>query len=152
MACQEELTHTNPSPNPTHSVAVKPAFPHTDINTITMQFRATNFIAALSTYICCLFPPPQLPILPNLVDRFDVYKCITIFHPSDPAASFPKSVDRLCAMPPVPAKGRSKVVPTCFDIVLVHASAADVNNNETVIFPFTKTLPTLNFKLLLMNH
>ena len=89
----EEPAHTDLSPQPTHSVAIKPAFPHTDFNTLTADFKATNFLAALSTFICHLIPPPALPILPNLVDHFDVYKCITILQPSNPAAGFPKSVD-----------------------------------------------------------
>ena len=87
--------HINPSAkssHPTHSVSIKPAFPHTDVNTLTTQFKATNFILALSTYIRRLIPPPALPVLPNLVDRFDVYKRITILRPSNPGAGFPKSV------------------------------------------------------------
>jgi len=115
-------------PTSTHSVAIKPAFPHTDFNTLTTHFKATNFIPALSTYIRRLIPPPALPVLPNLVDRFDVYKRITILQPSNPAAGFPNSVDRLRATPSVPEKGTSKAVPAHFDIVLVRV--ADVNENQ----------------------
>jgi Plavaka transposase len=112
----------------THSVAIKPAFPHTDINTLTTHFKATNFIPALSTFIRRLIPPPALPLLPNNVDRFDVYKRISILHPSNPSARFPKSVDRLRATPLVPANGRYKAVPAHFDIVLVHE--VDANENQ----------------------
>ena len=122
----EELTHGNLVS--THSVAIKPAFPDTDFNTLTTHFKATNFIPALSTFIRRLIPPPALPVLPNYVDRFDVYKRITIIRPSNPAAGFPKSVDRLCATPLVPANGRSKAVPAHFDIVLVRV--ADANENQ----------------------
>ena len=124
----EEPAHTNLSPHPTHSVAINPAFPHKDFNTLTTQFKATNFIPALSTYIRRLIPPPALPILPNLVDRFDVYKRITILRPSNPAAGFLTSVDRVRATPSVPAKGGSKAVPAHFDTVLVRA--ADINENQ----------------------
>jgi hypothetical protein len=124
----EEPVHTNLSSHPTHSVAIKPAFPHTDFNTLTTQFKATNFIPALSTYIRRLIPPPVLPNLPNLVDRFDVYKCITILQPSNPAAGFPKSVDWVHDTPSVSAKSGSKAVPTHFDIVLV--CTADVIENQ----------------------
>jgi len=112
----------------THSVAIKPAFPHTNFNTLTTQFKATNFIPALSTYIRRIIPPPALPILPNLVDRFDIYKRVTILQPSNPEAGFPKSADRVRATPLVPAKGVSKAVPAHFDTVLVRA--ADVNENQ----------------------
>ena len=74
----EEPAHTNDTPHPTHSVAIKPAYPHTDFNTLTTHFKATNFIPALSTFIRRLIPPPALPVLPNHVDRFDIYKRITI--------------------------------------------------------------------------
>jgi Plavaka transposase len=112
----------------THSVAIKPAFPHTDFNTLTTHFKATNFIPALSTFIRRIIPPPVLPILPNHIDHFDLYKRITILRPSNPAAGFPKSMDRLRATPSVPANGRSKAVPAHFDTVLVRV--ADANENQ----------------------
>ena len=97
-------------------------------DTLTTQFKANNFIQALSTYIRRLIPPPALPVLPNLVDRFDLYKRITIIRPSKAAARFPISVEQVHATPSVPAKGGSKAVPEHFDIVLVRA--ADVNENQ----------------------
>ena len=112
-----------------HSVALKPAFPHTDFTTLTTHFKAKNFIQALSTFIRRQIPPPALPVLPNNVDRFDVYKRITILHPSNPAAKFPKSVDRLRATPSIPANGRSKAVPAHFDIVLVNVADAEENHH-----------------------
>jgi hypothetical protein len=87
----EETAHTDLTP--THSVALNPAFPHTNVSALITQFKATNFISALSTYIRRLIPPPALPVLPNLVDRFDVYKQIRILRPSNPAAGFSNSVD-----------------------------------------------------------
>ena len=112
----------------TYSVAIRPAFPHMDFNTLTTHFKATNFIAALSTFIHRIIPPPVLPILPNHIDRFDVYKHITILQPSNTAARFPKSMDRLRATPSVLANGRSKAVLAHFDTVLVHV--ADANENQ----------------------
>ena len=126
----EETAHTDLTP--THSVALNPAFPHTNVSTLITQFKATNFISALSTYIRRQIPPPALPVLPNLVDRFDVYKQIRILQPSKPAAGFSNSVDRLRATPLVPEKGRSKAVPAHFDMVLVHVadSESDANVNQ----------------------
>ena len=88
---------------------------------LTTQFKATNFIPALSTYIHCLIPPPAIPVLPNHIDWFEIYKCITIHRSANPAAGFPESVDQLRATPLVPAKGRIKAVPAHFDTVLVQA-------------------------------
>ena len=122
-------SHTNLSPHPTHSVAIEPAFPHTDLNTIITQFKAINFISALSTYIRRQIPPPALPVLPNLVDCFDLYKRISILQPSNPSAKFPKSVHRLRATPLVPENGRSRAVPAHFDIVLVLESDANENHH-----------------------
>ena len=70
----EEPAHGNPSTQPTYSVAIKPAYPHINVNALATRFEATLFIPTLSTYIRHLIPPPALPILPNLVDQFDVYK------------------------------------------------------------------------------
>ena len=61
------------------------------------------------------------------MDRFDVYKRITILQPSNPTAGFPKSVDRVRATPSVPAQGRSKAVPAHFNTALVRS--ADVIEN-----------------------
>ena len=58
----------------THSVSVKPAYPHLGISTITTEFKATGFLSALTTYIRRAYPPPAQPLLPSAADRFDVYK------------------------------------------------------------------------------
>ena len=123
----EEPALTNLHPT-THSVAINPAFPHTDFNTLTTQFKASKFIQTLSTFIRRLIPPPALPVLPNHVDCFDVYKRISIIRPANPAARFPSYVDRLRATPSVPANGRTKEVPAHFDIVLVRE--VDANENQ----------------------
>ena len=129
----EEPAHSD-SPHSTvtssHSVAIKPGYPHMDVTALATQFKAIHFVSALSTYIRRLSPPPALPVLPNLVDHFDVYKCITILRPSNPAARFPKSVERLHATHSVPAKGQSKAVPAHFDMVLVRLADLDVNGNQ----------------------
>ena len=45
----EELAHL--SSRSIHSIAVKPTFPCTDVNTLATSFKATNFIPTLSIYI-----------------------------------------------------------------------------------------------------
>ena len=96
------------------------------VNALATRFVATTFIPTLSTYICRLISPPVLPVLPNVVDRFDVHIQLTILQPSNSAAGFPKSVDRLRA------KGRSKAVPAHFDTVLVRVADSDENQHTKV--------------------
>ena len=124
----DELEPAHLSSTPTISLAKTPAYPHTDLNSLTSKFKATNFLPALSTYIRRLIPPPARPILPNHVDHFDVYKRMTIVQPPNPAARLLRSVDRVRATPSVPGKRGSKPVPAHFDIVLFQAT--DVNGNQ----------------------
>jgi hypothetical protein len=110
-----------PSNLSTHSLSVRPAFPHMDINTLSTCFKAMNFVPTLSTYIHCLVPPPALPFFSSRVDQFDVYKHVTILQPPKMRAGFSNSVDRVRATPSIPAKGRSKAASAHFDTVLIHA-------------------------------
>ena len=119
--------------HPTHSIAIKPAFPHTDFNMLNTHFKATNFIPTLSTFIHCLIPPPALPVLPNHIDCFNVYRHIMVIQPSNPSARFPKTVDHLHATPLVPSNSRSKAVPAHFDIVLVCVAEANENHNRDIL-------------------
>ncbi|KDR65532.1 hypothetical protein GALMADRAFT_148604 [Galerina marginata CBS 339.88] len=105
---EEAAVHTAPicHPNPLTLLLSRPVFPHTDVNTLATSFKANNFIPILSTYFRRLIPPPALPVFPNIVDRFDVYK----------------------RTPLVPAKGRSKSLPAHFDTVF--ARMADAKENQ----------------------
>ena len=74
----EEPAHGNLSTQPTYSIAMKLAYLHTNVNALTICFEATSFIPTLSTYTYHLIPSPAFPILPNLIDQFDIYKQVTI--------------------------------------------------------------------------
>ena len=119
--------------HPTHSVAIKPAFPCMDFNTLTTHFKVTNFIPILSTFIHHLIPPPAFPVLPNHIDCFNVYRHIMVIQPSNTSARFPKTVDHLHATPLVPSNSRSKAVPAHFDIVLVCVAEANENHNRDIL-------------------
>ena len=69
-----------------HFLSVKPGFPHCDLNTITTLHKADNFTAALNTFIRSVHPPPELPVLPNSLDRFDLYKRLSIRHKPSPCS------------------------------------------------------------------
>ena len=109
-----------------HFLSVKPGFPHRDINTIMTLHKADNFTAALKTFIRRVYPPPAVPILPNSVDRYDLYKRLSIRHKPVPATQ-KVTVDRIRATPEVPAQARHKAVPAHFDTVLVRTE--DVNEH-----------------------
>ena len=57
----EEPAHTDLSPQSTHSITIKPAFPHTDFNTLTTDFKVLDYrdhhVTCLRTFICfyCMF-------------------------------------------------------------------------------------------------
>lgn len=58
--------------------SIVPAFPHLHVDDIMTQFIAPRFIYSLQHYILKHYPPPQKPLLPNMTDRFDLYKILTI--------------------------------------------------------------------------
>lgn len=57
------FSHWSPDSPIPHSTSIKPGFPHTNIDTITTEFKATKFIPALTTFICRVHPPPEMPVL-----------------------------------------------------------------------------------------
>lgn len=104
---------------PSHSVSVKPAYPHLAFSTITTDFKATGFLSALTTYIRRMYPPPALPLFPTTADRFDVYKRVNITHPSLAAVGMHAFVDRIRATPAISSDGRLSDVPAHFDMALI---------------------------------
>jgi hypothetical protein len=106
-------------PNSSHSVSVKPAYPHQSLSIITTEFKATGFLPALSTYIRRTYPPPALPMLPNTVDHFDLYKRLNIAQPPISAVGRQAFIDRIRATPRVSGRGRLSDVPAHFDMVLI---------------------------------
>jgi hypothetical protein len=116
----------------THFLSLKPGFPHSDINTITSLHKAENFTAALKTFIRCLHPPPAVPFLPNSVDRFDLYKRVSIRH-NPVLATRNVAADRIRATPEVPAHARLKAVPAHFDTVLVRTEEVNEHTKGTYL-------------------
>ena len=115
-----------------HFLSVKPGFPHCDLNTITTLHKADNFTAALNTFIRRVHPPPELPVLPNSLDRFDLYKRLSIRHKPVPATRN-VTVDRIRATPEVPAHARLKAVPAHFDTVLVRTEEVNEHTRGTYL-------------------
>ena len=115
-----------------HFLSVKPGFPHCDLNTITTLHKTDNFTTALKTFIRRVHPPPAAPVLPNSLDRFDLYKRLSIHHKPVPATQN-VTVDRICATPEVPAHARSKPVPAHFDTVLVRTEEVNEHTRGTYL-------------------
>jgi len=115
-----------------HFLSVKPGFPHCDLDTITTLHKADNFTSALKTFIRRVHPPPAVPVLPNSVDRFDLYKRLSIRHKPVPATQN-ITVDRIRATPEVPAHERSKAVPAHFDTVLVRTEEVNEHTRGTYL-------------------
>jgi hypothetical protein len=111
-----------------HSVSVKPAYPHISLSTITTEFKATGFLPALTTYIRRTYPPPALPMLPNTADHFDVYKRINVTQPGLSAVGRQGFVDRIRATPNISGRGRLSDVPAHFDLALIRVD--DESTNE----------------------
>ncbi|KAF8808413.1 Zn-finger domain-containing protein [Phlegmacium glaucopus] len=111
-----------------HSVSVKPAHPHLGLSTITMDFKATGFLSALTTYIRRAYPPPALLLFPTSADHFDVYKRVNIAQPSLAPVGQQEFIDRIRAMPAVSGCGRLSNIPAHFDIALIQAEDERSNN------------------------
>jgi len=122
----------------THSVSVKPAFPHINLTTITTDFKATGFLPALKTYIRRAYPPPALPMFPTTADHFDVYKRLNIFQPALAAVGRDSFVDRIRATPTVKGRGRLNDIPAHFDMALIRVE--DEMNNEATKGSFLEGL------------
>lgn len=108
-----------PSTPTSHSIAVKPAYPHIGLSTITTDFKATGFFTTLTTYIQRAYPPPALPLFPTAANRFDVYKQVNVPHHTLPTVGQQAFVDHIQATPAVSGCGCLSNVPAHFDMVLI---------------------------------
>ncbi len=112
-------------------VAAVPAFPRLAIDDIGLRFLAPQFLYSLQRYITRHYPPPAKPILPNLTDRFDLYKILTIPLPNLPTVGRYHQVNRIRGTPAVsPGPGRKEESPAHFDTVLVRCEE-EINNAYT---------------------
>jgi hypothetical protein len=129
-------------PSSSHSVSVKPAYPHQSVSTITTDFKATGFLPALTTYIRRTYPPPALPMLPNSADHFDVYKRVNVGQPPLTAVGQQSFIDRIRATPRVSGRGRLSDVPAHFDTALIQVE--DERTNEATKGSYLEGMYDLN--------
>lgn len=131
-----------------HTISIKPGFPHHDLATITHKFKATNFAPLLTTFIRRAYPPPKKPVLPNTTDRFDLYKVITIRRPDIKAAGRVKSVDRVRATPAFPGHIGKKDIEPHFDTVLVRTDVVNEVTQGTILQGMCPVTKPCNFSTL----
>ena len=113
-----------------YTLATKPGFPSLRIESIKSDFHAFKFLDCLSTYIRRLYPPPSIPVLPNTVDYFNLFKRLTISRTTLSAAGSSRLVNRIRTTPSInPGHSKAKSTTAHFDTVLVRTD--DMNNPHT---------------------
>ena len=109
-----------------YTLAAKPGFPSLRIDAIKSDFHACTFLDCLSTFIRRLYPPPSVPLLPNTLDFFNLFKRLTISRTSLPAAGSSLLVDRIRTTPKVTGdRSKAKSATAHFDTVLVQTDNRD---------------------------
>jgi len=106
LAATSTTTTTAGLPS-THHLPIQPGFPLTDIVTLTTRFFAINFVSALTKIIRRAYPAPAQPLLPNVTNKFDVYKHLSI-HLPNLAVEESKVLDRKQKTGRLLLTGRSK--------------------------------------------
>jgi Plavaka transposase len=117
-------------PAASHIIAKKPGFPHYDLATITTDFHAVDFLPLLTTFIRRAYPPPKTPVLPNNVDRFDLYKILSIRLPNLATVNRVGHLDRIRATPLVKGRAGRQDTNAHFDTILVRTGDSQGTDNE----------------------
>lgn len=100
-----------------YSLAKRPPYKNTTVDEIILNFGATDFISALSTFLRQNFLGTT--IIPSIHDRFDVYKQLVIKLPHNPYLSDHRRTDRVRTLPFVKANGRTPQRPAHFDTAII---------------------------------
>ncbi|KAJ7749355.1 hypothetical protein B0H14DRAFT_3096936 [Mycena olivaceomarginata] len=116
---ENAVTLATPSPItiPSYSIAKRPSYPDVTVTQLEMIHGASDFIPAFTRFI--RRDMPRCGILPNRHDRFAVFKQITIHLAKNRYLSATPRKARICATPPILARGRSPGTPAHFDTALI---------------------------------
>ncbi len=129
----EDFVDQSSVPNPNQvskfHMSIVPAFPRLYVDDIMARFIAPRFIYSLQRYILKHYPPPQKPLLPNMTDRFDLYKILTIPLPDLPTVGRLKQVNRIRVTPAVSTGKGTNFTPAHFDTILVRCEDERENLN-----------------------
>ncbi|KAJ3547086.1 hypothetical protein NMY22_g1793 [Coprinellus aureogranulatus] len=114
----------------THRLALQAPFPQLTISTITARY-ADNFLPALTRLFRRHHPPPSNVLYPNLLDRFDVFKQVSVSQV--PCAATGKSMTwaKIRAVPSLPTTNGRANSAARFDTALVWTADERDRNNAT---------------------
>ncbi|KAF5328932.1 hypothetical protein D9758_016819 [Tetrapyrgos nigripes] len=91
--------------------------------------NASRFLHALQTFL----QKHSCPIVPTALDRYDLYKQVSVRLPTIPYASKNDLVNIIRSAPPVPARGRRPAQPAHLDFALVRTGEVNPVTDRTVL-------------------
>lgn len=101
------------------SISEKAAFPNIPATRVVSEYQATNFVSDVCTYLKKACPTLPVQKMPTVLDRFDVFRQMTIYLPGTRETGNQEVTDRVkCAVATPPRPGSSSK-PARFDTVLV---------------------------------
>ena len=103
--------------NITYSLAKRPPHQNLTVEKLKQKFGTINFLPALSAFL--RHNLPATTIIPGDHDRFDAYKQIVIFIPSNRYLSEHIRADRVRTVPSVDSSGRALAKPAHFDTAFI---------------------------------
>ncbi|KAK6995614.1 hypothetical protein R3P38DRAFT_3329919 [Favolaschia claudopus] len=104
-------------PTTAYSIPKAPSYPDTTVAQLESVHGTVDFVPAFTQFIKKYFPHSQ--ILPNRLDRFAVYKQLSIILPRNRYIADKLRKSTVHATPAVRGRGRSSGSPAQFDTVLV---------------------------------
>ena len=91
--------------------------PDTSLRQLNKTYGASEFLPALAEFVHKAMP--SCTLTPNIMDRYDVYKNISVNYPGDPHGNVEMLTDRIRACPGRAAAGRRKAQPAHFDTAYI---------------------------------
>jgi Plavaka transposase len=120
-----------------YHLAQKATHPNASVSTITLNYKAPQFLSALMAYLSAS-RPVGLVVKPNERDRFDLYTQLTIRLPLDLAIDNDKAVIRMRATPGLPQKPGSPGRLEHFDTVFISVDKSQSNDTFSGMYSHSK--------------
>ncbi|TFY52652.1 hypothetical protein EVJ58_g9893 [Rhodofomes roseus] len=107
---QEKTRHT-------YAIAKHCPLPNVSLRYLLADHGASEFLPALTDFVQTELP--QGTLRPNQMDRYDVYKAISVTYPGDPHGDVPEHTDRIRAVVAKAGRGRKQAVAAHFDTAFI---------------------------------
>ncbi|KAH9926043.1 uncharacterized protein B0H18DRAFT_849248, partial [Fomitopsis serialis] len=91
--------------------------PNTSLRCLEAEHKATEFLPALTAFVHTKLP--QCRFKPNDMDRYDVYKAISVTYPADPQSDASEHTDRIRTVPAKAGSGRKPTKGAHFDTAFI---------------------------------